>query len=466
MTIDWKKETAKLKDDYLADLFSLLEIDSVRKDEEATEEFPVGPGPAKALDHFLKIGERDGFKTENFDNWAGHIEFGEGEETLGIFGHVDVVPVGTGWETDPFKPVIKDGRIYARGASDDKGPSMAAYHALKLIKDMGLPVSKKVRLIIGTDEESGWQCMDHYLKVAEKPDFGFSPDAHFPIINGEKGNVSVHLEFGGDNSGSTRLLNFESGLRANMVPQDAFATVETDLPEEVVTHFNLYLAKNPEVTGEVEMNGRTLEFKLVGKAAHGSTPENGVNGATYLARFLKQLAFQGSAADFINISADILHDDHDGEKLGVSVHDELMGDLSSNPGVFSFNEKGGKITINMRFPQNTSADKITEQITERLSDYQVKVVQAPGSKKPHYVPGDDPLVQTLLDVYHRQTGLPAHEMVIGGGTYGRLLERGVAFGAMFPDSIDTMHQANEFMAIDDLMTAMSIYAEAIYELIK
>lgn len=119
----------------------------------------------------------------------------------------------------------------------------------------------------------------------------------------------------------------------------------------------------------------------------------------------------------------------------------------------------------MRYPQGTTEDKILDTFKDKLSQYDVELSKSEG-KEPHYVPANDPLVTTLLDVYHRQTGLEAHEMVIGGGTYGRLMERGVAYGAMFPDSVDTMHQANEFMAVDDLMNAMAIYAEAIYELIK
>ena len=164
MEINWKNEVEKRKDDLLEDLFTLLRVDSVRDDEKATAELPVGPGPKEALDVFLEIGKRDGFITKNVDNYAGHIEYGEGEELMGVLGHVDVVPTGTGWDTDPFEPVIKDDRIYARGSSDDKGPSMAAYYAIKIIRDLGLPVSKRVRMIIGTDEESGWQCMTHYLK--------------------------------------------------------------------------------------------------------------------------------------------------------------------------------------------------------------------------------------------------------------------------------------------------------------
>lgn len=464
-SIDWKAEVEKRKDDFLEDLFTLLRIDSVRDDEAATDEFPMGPGPAEALKAFLEIGKRDGFKTEQFENWAGHIEYGDGDEIMGVLGHVDVVPTGTGWETDPFDPVIKEGRIYARGSSDDKGPTMAAYYALKMIKELDLPVSKKVRVIIGTDEESGWQGLDHYLSVEKEPDFGFSPDAMFPIINGEKGNVSFNLKTGSNNGGSNKLIQFDAGLRANMVPQDAVAVIESETPSELEAGFNEFIAGQP-VTGEVAVDGKQVTITLVGQAAHGSTPEKGTNAGTYLATFLTDYSFGGDAATFLEVISLYLHDDPKGKKTGIDHQDEIMGELSSNPGVFHFDtEQGGKITVNMRYPQGTTEDKIEESLKQKVSQYEVDVERLPG-KVPHYVPANDPLVETLLDVYHRQTGLEAHEMVIGGGTYGRLMKRGVAFGAMFPDSVDTMHQANEFMAVEDLTRAMAIYAESIYELIK
>lgn len=464
--INWQEIVKDYKEDFLADLFTLLKIDSVRDDEAATDEFPVSPGPAEALAAFLKIGERDGFSTENFDNWAGHIEFGEGKELMGVFGHVDVVPTGNGWDTDPFDPVIKDNRVYARGSSDDKGPTMAAYYAMKIIRDLDLPVSKRIRVIIGTDEESGWGCMDHYLKVAETPDFGFSPDANFPIINGEKGNVTIELRFDGNNGENTRLVSFDAGLRPNMVPQDASATIITNHSDKMVEQFAEFLDNNP-VTGEINVEGNEVNISLVGKSAHGASPASGVNGATYLATFLNEFDFEKDAKTFLNVSATYLHENHDGKKLGIAHEDDLMGALTSNFGVFNFEEgAGGTIVANMRYPQGTDPETILSQFQETLKDENVKCVQAGLGKEPHYVPADDPLVETLLDVYHRQTGLEAHEMIIGGGTYGRLLDRGVAFGAMFPDSVDTMHQANEFMAIDDLMNAMAIYAESIYELLN
>lgn len=464
--INWKELVEDYKEDFLEDLFTLLKIDSVRDDDAATEEFPVGPGPVEALDAFLKIGERDGFATKNFDNWAGHIEYGEGEELMGVLGHVDVVPVGSGWETDPFEPVLKDGRIYARGSSDDKGPTMAAYYALKMIRDLDLPVSKRIRVIIGTDEESGWGCMDHYLKVAETPDFGFSPDANFPIINGEKGNVSVQLNFKGENGDAVRLVSFDSGLRPNMVPQDAVAVVEADYADAFKTKFEEFLDKHP-VSGEVKVDGNQATFTVIGQASHGAMPANGINAATYLAAFLNQLPFEKDAKAYLQVTEKYLHENSEGKKLGIDHKDELMGELTANFGIFKFAEgEDNFINANMRFPQGTDGETILNQFEETLKNEEVEVEIVGLSKEPHYVPKEDPLVETLLNVYHKQTGLDAHEMVIGGGTYGRLLERGVAFGAMFPDSVDTMHQANEFMALDDLMKAMAIYAESIYELVK
>ena len=462
--INWKEEVKKYQDDFLEDLKELLRIDSVRNDDEATDEFPVGPGPAKALHKVLEIGKRDGFETKQLENWAGHIEYGDGDEILGVLGHVDVVPVGSGWDTDPFDPVIKDGKLYARGSSDDKGPTMAAYYALKIIKELDLPVNKKIRVIIGTDEESEWQGLAHYLENEQMPDLGFSPDGNFPIINGEKGNYEIDIETKASNEGDLTLVLFEAGLRSNMVPQDATAKIATEDPEALRDAFDAFISDQP-VEGNAEIDSQTVTLNVVGKAAHGSKPQIGVNAATYLAVFLNTLDLGGDAKTFTNLVETYLHDDPYGEKLGVAQEDDVMGNLTSNPGIFRFEDGDkGLITVNMRYAVGDN-DMLTSQVTNTLTGEDVKIHVKKG-KVPHYVPGDDPLVQTLLDVYARQTGFEAHEQVIGGGTYGRLLDRGVAFGALFPDSTDTMHQANEFMTIDDLMNAMAIYAEAIYELVK
>lgn len=465
MTIDFKAEVEKRREDLLADLFSLLEINSERDDSLANAEHPFGPGPVKALHKFLEIAERDGYPTKNVDNYAGHFEYGEGDEVLGIFAHMDVVPAGSGWDTDPYTPTIKDGKLYARGSSDDKGPTMACYYGLKIIKELGLPISKKVRFVVGTDEESGWADMDYYFEHSgvKEPDFGFSPDAEFPIINGEKGNITEYLHFAGENSGAACLHSFTGGLRENMVPESATALVSGELPE-LADKLAAFAAEH-QVRFELSEEDGTYKLTIIGKSAHGASPQSGINGATYLARFLNQFDFAGPAKDYLAIAGDILFEDHKGEALGVAHTDEKMGALSMNAGVFRFEETAADNTIalNFRYPKGTTPEEI-QAVLKQLAVADVTLSE--HGHTPHYVPMEDPLVATLLDVYERQTGLRGHEQVIGGGTFGRLLKRGVAYGAMFPGYTDTMHQANEFADVEDLMRAAAIYAEAIYELVK
>lgn len=466
--INWLAEVEQRKDALLKDLFRLLSIPSVREDDLATPEAPVGPGPLAALEEFMAMAEEDGFKTEQFGPWAGRIEIGDGEELLGILGHVDVVPVGTGWETDPFKPEIIDNKIYARGSSDDKGPTVAAYFAIKLLRELGIEFKQRVHLIVGTDEESGWQCMDYYFAHAEMPDYGFSPDAVFPIINGEKGNVSATFSFDVNEytQADYRLISFNAGLRSNMVPQDASAIIKGSDLASIVDRFKAFAQEN-QLKGSVVTMDNQLELELVGKAAHGSTPSKGINAATYLANFLKQLSFDNAAAkDFLNLLGGELHLDFAGEKIGVNVSHEVMGDLSMNVGIANYSlTEGASIDANFRFPIGTDPETILAAIKRHVTEYNVTVTTDEG-KEPHYVSADDPLVKTLLEVYENQTGEKGTEMTIGGGTYGRLMPRGVAYGALFPDSIDTMHQANEFLSIRDLVRATAIYAEAIYRLTR
>ncbi|HGI2147399.1 TPA: dipeptidase PepV [Streptococcus agalactiae] len=468
MTIDFRAEVDKRKDALMDDLINLLRINSERDDSQADAEHPFGPGPVKALEFFLEMAERDGYETKNVDNYAGHFTFGQGEEELGIFGHLDVVPAGSGWDTDPYEPVIKDNRLYARGSSDDKGPTMACYYALKIIKELGLPTSKKVRFVVGTDEESGWGDMDYYFEHVglPKPDFGFSPDAEFPIINGEKGNITEYLHFSGENKGAVRLHSFSGGLRENMVPESATARFTSHLDQTTLGASLADFASKYNLKAELSVEDEQYTATVYGKSAHGSTPQEGVNGATYLALYLSQFDFEGPARAFLDVTANIIHEDFSGEKLGVAYEDDCMGPLSMNAGVFQFDETNddNTIALNFRYPQGTDAKTIQTKL-EKLNGVE-KVTLSDHEHTPHYVPMDDELVSTLLAVYEKQTGLKGHEQVIGGGTFGRLLERGVAYGAMFPGDENTMHQANEYMPLENIFRSAAIYAEAIYELIK
>ena len=349
--INWLQEVEARKEALFADLFRLLKVPSVREDDKATPEAPVGPGPKAALEEFLNMAQEDGFETKQFGPWAGRVEVGSGDQLVGILGHVDVVPVGTGWDTDPFEPVVKDGRIYARGSSDDKGPTVAAYFALKLLRELGLELNQRLHLIVGTDEESGWQCMDYYFKHAEMPDYGFSPDAIFPIINGEKGNVSATFNFqaGAEAAGANHLVSFEAGLRENMVPQDATAVVESANLAELVVDFESFLLEH-QLGGQVQLQGNQATFSLIGKAAHGSTPSKGVNAATFLAKYLHRFEFDRAGAEsFLHLLADHLHQDFEGVNLGVAHRDPVMQELTMNVGLVNYrDDKGGSIVANFQ----------------------------------------------------------------------------------------------------------------------
>ncbi|MTV83043.1 dipeptidase PepV [Secundilactobacillus folii] len=462
MSIDWKAAAQEHQAAYLKDLSNLIAIQSVRDDAKATEDAPLGPGPANALQAFLKMADRDGFKTTNLDNLAGYVEYGEGDETVAILAHVDVMPAGEGWATEPFKLTEKDGNLYGRGTSDDKGPALACYYGLKILKENGIKLNKKIRFILGTDEESNWTGMTHYFKTQPEPTMGFSPDAEFPLINGEKGNVTFTLTTPGENGGQFTLTHFAAGLRENMVPRDAEAIVETDDNEQFVSDFTAFLDTAP-VTGDVHIDKDGVHLHVIGKAAHGMEPKNGINAGTYLASFLKDLNFGGDALKFLMLVGGDLHDDSRVHKLGLAFTDEIMGDLTMNIGVMAFDAgKPGKIVLNFRYPKGMTADDLQTKLTA-VADQNHFELSKGREMVPHYVDPKDPIVTTLMDAYKEISGKKdAQPEVVGGGTYGRLMKRGVAFGALFQDHTpDTMHQVDEFQPISDLMMAMAIYGRSI-----
>lgn len=186
--MNWEVEVIRKKEDLIRDTQEFLRINSVMDETTAGPGKPFGEGVNASLTSLLELGEKEGFTTKNLDGFAGHIEWGEGDDIIGVLCHVDVVPPGDGWTSDPFSAEIRNGRIYARGAIDDKGPTMAAFYALKIVKDMNLPLSKRVRMIIGTDEESDWRCVEHYFKHEEMPTMALRLTPIFRSLMRKKGS--------------------------------------------------------------------------------------------------------------------------------------------------------------------------------------------------------------------------------------------------------------------------------------
>ena len=462
MTIDFKQEVLNHKEDLLKDLFELLSVRSILGTD-ITEETPFGSGPREALDLILSFGKRDGYKTKLVENKAGHIEVGQGEELFGILGHVDVVPVvEADWTSHPFKPEIRDGKIFARGSLDDKGPTMAAYYAVKLLDKLGVKWNKRVRVIVGSDEETGFRCVEAYFKHEEQPASGFTPDAMFPLVYAEKARATFDhkLKFvDEDGQYNYKLVKFNGGQVLNMVVASAKAELEGEA-SDIKEKFENFLVQE-KLEGEVEV-GNTIKLTLKGKAAHGSTPQYGINGATKLAEFLSTLGLDNNGKNFVDYIVEKLANDPFGEKLGINYSDDEMGEATYNYGILEYDleRKIGLVSTDCRHPKKFD-------LVDRLNGIKVDNIdiEVTSTKEAHYVPKDDELVTTLMDVYRKHTGDTKNDaFVLGGGTYARCLKKGVAFGLLFPDKEDTMHQANEYLEVEDLLLATAIYAEGIYKL--
>lgn len=464
MNLDAKELVIQYKDELIKDLMGLLSIDSVKG--ESVKDAPVGEGPKKALEYMIELGAKEGLPTKVVANLAGHIEFGKGDELFGVLGHVDVVPPGKGWTSEPFEPVIRNNEIVARGVQDDKGPTMAAYYALKILHNEGYEFNRRVRLIVGTDEESDWQCTDAYFKEEEMPSAGFSPDAEFPVIHGEKGITSFNIVQSNLNDefidSDIELKAFISGERYNMVPESAEAKLKVlTKMSAIIQAFEGFLRKSGN-RGKYEIDGGFLKLELEGQSAHGSTPEEGVNAGTELLKFLREVELDQNGKQFVDFADQYIVGNLNGEAFNMDYHHEEMGDVSVNTGMINYTEvDGGIFGVNLRYPTGLDFDAGIQALNKTIEKTGFTIEDV-SNQAPHYVDKNDPLVTQLLKSYQKHTGDMTEAYTIGGGTYARTLETGVAFGAMFKDTVDTMHQKDERMNIDELLLAAQIYLEALY----
>ncbi|MBN8209486.1 dipeptidase PepV [Bacillus sp. NTK071] len=466
--VNWQEEVLKRKEHLLDDLRGLLKIESVLDENNATDEAPFGTGVREALDYMLALGERDGYRTKDVEHVSGHLEFGQGKELIGILCHVDVVPAGNGWTTPAFEPDLRDGKLFARGAIDDKGPTIASYWAMNIVKELYPSLSKRVRMIVGTDEESSWRCVDTYFKHEEMPAMGFAPDAVFPIIHAEKGIADFEWNFPvieGEDKGII-LSSFHSGQRLNMVPDYAKAVCKghQNTLADMKKSFEQFLGQH-DLEGQASIENE-LTLEVHGVSVHGSVPEKGINAAFRLAQFFENQELDQNGKTYIGFITKWLVDDFRGERLDVSFEDEITGPLTMNAGTFSYrNGEGGQIGINLRYPVTCQFEDVQKSF-EKVTNPLAVTMNVIDHMTPHHVPKDHQLIQKLQHVYEKQTNDRAELLSIGGGTYARSLEAGVAFGALFKGKPQLAHQKDEYVEMDDLLKAAAIYAEAIYELAK
>ena len=397
-----KEEIHALSEEMIANIGRLVAIDSQLGTPE--EGRPFGQGPAMVLDEALKIADELGFKTVNLDNYCGYAEIGEGDDIIGIAGHLDIVPAGGGWTHDPFKLTREGDYVYGRGTTDDKGPVMEALYAMKLLRDSGVKLNKRIRLIMGCNEETGSKCMEHYNKVAEELSCGFTPDASFPCIHGEKGMFSM------------------------------------------MAH---------------SKNTRIISMNAKGVPAHASTPTLGVNAAGVTFECLEKAGFED---DFVKFYNSHLGTACDGSGIGLKCED-TYGNLTFCNGIVKTENGEITCTIDIRFPVTLKTDDIRKMCEGKLEDENGRI-ELLGGENPLFFPRESALVTALYKAYTDVTGDTENQpLVIGGGTYAKSLKNIIAFGPEKPGIDYRIHGADEFMLVSGMEEDVYLYMEAIKNLL-
>lgn len=419
---------------------------------EGTKDAPYGMPIQEMLTFALNLGEQWGLKTKNVGNKAGWVEVGEGDSMVAILGHLDVVPEGEGWTYPPFGAEIHAGKLYGRGVLDDKGPTLGAMYVLKLIKDLGIPLQKRIRVIFGMDEECGASCMQHYIASGEEmPEAGFTPDAEYPLIFFEKG--IIHCKIGKKNpeKGDLFVEKMEAGMAINIVPPKC----------TLIADKNINIKENEKIS--VSKQGETIKIEASGRDAHASRPSNGENAILNLVKQIKDIAFGGDFQYLIDFIYDKIDAEGNGKKLDIYVSDEETGETTLNLGMLQYDAEQMTLDLDIRYPKNGNAETIMAKVKQAAETYGMEVLETRQTDM-LYVPQDTALVQKLVKVYQDVTGDMQKPLAIGGGTYAKMFPNMVAFGPVFPDMTETIHQPNEHVEVERLITSIIISGLAILSL--
>lgn len=452
----------------LDDIESLVSHRSVEDLAAAEDNAPWGPGPREALDEALCIANVCGLDAHDCDGYLGYADLpGKSDKQIATIAHVDVVPEGPGWHTDPYQMVRRDGWLLGRGVIDDKGPAVLSMYAGRFfaerVEATGERLPYTLRVILGANEETNMGDVEYYLAHYPEPDFLFTPDAEFPVCCGEKGLYGatfVSAPIAGGVAGSV-IASIEGGSATNAIPSLASAVVRADASA---------LAAADGI--EVEVAGEGLaRVTAHGVGGHASMPAGTRNAIGMLCGYLLD---QGLCSDaeraFLELERTI-HASTDGSSLGIAATDDVFEPLTCIGGTIELREDGRiEQTVDARFPKSTTADAITERLSQVAADFGCEL-KAGRAVVPFYVSPDSPEIQTLVRCYNEYTGKDTKPFTIGGGTYARHFANAASFGPEdneleMPEWVGQMHGADEGASEAQLREALKIYIYAINELMK
>lgn len=446
MEINVDKLLTEYFDEALQKIQDIIRIPSVRS--EAKPGAPFGEGTKKVLEYVIKLGTELGFKTyQDSENRYGYVEYGSGSEIFAILGHLDVVPPGdlNKWEFEPFKPQIKDNKLFGRGAIDDKGPTIINLYALKYLKDHNYRPDYTIRLIFGLTEETDWASIKAYMETEGVPALGYTPDGEFPVVYAEKGIINVDI--------------IGKGESFTLIGGEAYNSVA-----DVVSYQGPYLddikTKLEQKNIETKVENDCLIVK--GKSSHGSLPERGINAALIILATYAELNNNSMIANFAKKH---LYNNFHFSHLFPDMKDET-GLLIVNNGIVEINQEKTRLTLNMRVPISYKLPDVQKPLTAELKKYNLELTNI-SWQEALYMPVNSLMIKNIMKVYQEVTGdTHTKPVAIGGGTYAKAMPNCVAFGAEFDINESTMHSYNEYVKLDDLKKMLEIYTKAIPLLAK
>ncbi len=451
---EYTRLVAPYFDEALKTLKELVAIPSVHDEEGKSEEHPFGEEVEAALSYMAKKGKELGFEVDRCDNYVTELSYGEGEKTLDIYAHLDVVPVKkNNWIHDPFTPTIENDIMYGRGTSDDKGPGVACLYAVKALLDAERLGGYKLRFIFGGNEERDSLCLEHYFHHLKKgyPDLGFSPDADYPLIYAEKSIFSYVASY---DVSVKEIPPFSWGDALNIVLAEASCKIKADekLVKDLIEKYKEEHDKRLIISYEDE----TISFK--GVPYHGSMPYNGVSAGLHLLNFLGHLYN-------CKLLRDIYDDYVDGRGEGFkgNFNDENFDCSTYNVGKIIYDGKKITLYVNSRFPSTIAKEEVIKNVAYNTG----ADVTLLGGSEGFVMDRESPLIKKLMEAYSEETGdKDSKPLAIGGGTYARESKNSVAFGAQFLNRDYKMHGDDEFFPLSDFYANMQIYAHAVDALSK
>ncbi len=426
---------------------------------------PFGQGNKDCLEYVLGVAEKLGFRTVNLDGYCGYAEIGEGDELVGIIGHLDVVPEGEGWKVPAYSGALVDGEIWGRGTIDDKGPTIISMYVIKALMDEGFSFNRRVRIIFGCNEETGSRCMEHYLEVDEPITYGVTPDSNFPVIFAEKSINNIFIAGKGESKGKVKLTYLDGGIVINAVPDVCKFILKASgcggslALDEAILKVSRKLASKGIKFNCAGKGGQAV-FEVKGKAAHGSVPHHGVNAVSFALDSLDGVVNDSFVKFYNDCIGTCVH----GEKLGCFAEDEF-GKIAVNVGLCHYENGDFSVKINSRLPFSTNHQKMIEQVKETIGDR--AEAELKSTSNGFKMDKDSKMIKALMNAYASVTGdYESQPICSAGGTYAREFNNCVAFGPEMNGYGEMIiHEPNERISLKAIEAIFGIYYQAYKDLI-